>query len=360
MADPSDNAGAWEKDLPVIRATWLTGKGSDTDLPEAVRFLRAVRMAVLERERLPDCEFDRSAAMVLVSGSFFESPPPGLVRTPFLNTGNYRLTGQVHYLGVAASGGQSRDYTGGDGELLDALVADQADALSTVIYTPKKGGHSKLSWYPTGTRNSANVHVFPVAIEEPTLDLISLAIEGVYQGELKTPDGVPPEASLWEKPGPGWASDKAEARVQRAVKIGLHARFPHCRIKAEQPDKDGRTDLEVVGDFGVAPNATMNFAVLEMKVLREKGSGGSGYAPSAIASHIKDGVNQAYTYATDRNFRDRMLCCFDMRATNVGPDVVFSPIKDEAEALGVHLGFWYLYRSSVHYRECMAAKVTGG
>lgn len=239
--------------------------------------------------------------------------------------------------------------------MIDGLIQDKADALPTVIYTPQKGGHSKLSWYPTGTSNLDNVHMFPVAIEEPTLDLISLAIEGVYQGELKTPDGVPPEASLWEKADKGWASDKAEARVQRAVKIGLHARFPHCRIKAEQPGKDGRTDIEVVGDFGVAPSASTNFAVLEMKVLREKGSGGRVYAPSAVASHIKDGVNQAYTYATDRSFRDRMLCCFDMRATNAGPDVVFSPVKDEANTLGVHLGYWFLYRSSEHYRECKVA-----
>lgn len=359
MADPSDNAGAWNQDLPTIRATWLTGKGSDTDLPEAVRFLRAVRMLVFWREQVPDCELDRPAAMVLVSGAFYENTK-GLTRHPFLNTGKDRLTGKLHYLGVAASG-RSRDYVGGDGDLIDGLAQDRADGLPTVIYTPQKGGHSKLSWFPTGTRDLDNVQVFQVAIEEPTLDLISLAIDGVYQGELKTPDGVPREASVWEKAGEGWASDKAEARVQRTVKIGLHARFPHCRIKAEQPDKDGRTDLEVVGDFGVAPNASTNFAVLEMKVLREKGSGGSPYAPSTIESHIKDGVAQAYAYADDRCFRDRMLCCFDMRAINAGPEVVFSQVKDDADALGVRLGYWFLYRSSEHYRECkVAAALTNG
>lgn len=360
MADISQDAGAWGDDLPAIRSTWLTGQGSDTDLPDEMRFLRAVRLLVLERERIPSCEYDRPAAMVLVSAAFFESPPGGLVRAPFLHTGNYRLTGQVHYLGVSASG-QSREFVGGDGELIDLLVADQADTLPTVVYTPMKGGHSKLSWYPTGTRNGANVHLFPVMIEEPTPSLIALAIEGVYQGELKTPDGVPAEASLWEKSEQGWASDKAEARVQRAVKIGLHARFPHCRIKAEQPDKDGRTDIEVIGDIGVAPNASKNFAVLEMKVLREKGSTGSNYGATAIASHIKDGLNQAYTYGNDRNFRDRMLCCFDMRASNAGPAMVFSHIKTDADTLGVHLNYWFLYRSSEHYRECKVdATINGG
>ena len=357
---PPVNQGAWSQDEDKLKAVVLTGKGSDTDLPEALRFLIAVRRMVLDRERESDVEFDRPAAMVLVAAEFFESPPAGLVRRPFLNSGHYRLTGQVHYLGAAATG-HSRDYAGDDGALVDALIADRADSLPTVIYLPKAGGRSKLSWYPTGTGNSTNVHVLPVAIEEPTVERITLAIEGVYQGELKTPDGVPPEATLWEKATQGWASDKAEARVQRAVKIGLNARFPQCRIRTEQADKDGRTDIEVVGDFGVAPNATVNFAVLEMKVLREKGSGGASYTLKGLQSHMQDGVNQAYSYATDRNFRDRMLCCFDMRATNTGPDVVFSTIKDGADALGVRLGYWFLYRSSEHYRECkVAAKLTGG
>lgn len=355
MADnPSKNAGAWTTDLPALAAAWLTGKGSDTDLPEPVRFLLAVRRLALAREREPDCEFDRPAALVLVPAQFFESGPKGLVRSPFLNTGNYRLTGQVHYLGVAATG-KSRDYFGGDGELIDALVTDQADTLPAVIYTPKAGGHSKLSWYPAGTHNDTNVQVFPVAIEEPTPALISLAIEGVYQGELKTPDQVPPDASPWQAAGKGWASDKAEARVQRVVKIGLHGRFPHCRIVAEQPGKDGRTDVEVVGDFGVAPGAVTNFAVLEMKVLVEKGSTGIVKSAKDIEAHVDDGVNQAYTYGGDRKFRDRMLCCFDMRAANVGAAAVFAGIKDKAEALGVHLCFWFLYRSSEHYRECKVA-----
>lgn len=353
MADSSDNVGAWNKDLQAIKATWLTGRGSDTDLPEASRFLRAVRMLVFERERKPGCEFDRPAAMVLVSGPFYENTK-GLTRHPFLNTGKDRLTGQLHYLGVAGSS-RSRDYEGGDGELIDGLVQDKADALPTVIYTPQKGGHSKLSWYPTGTRNLDNVHVLPVEIEEPTPELIKHAVEGVYQGELKTPDGVPAENMLWQNAKKGWASDKAEARVQRAVRIGLHARFPNCRIKSEQQEKDGRTDIEVVGEFGVDLNATENFAVLELKVLREKGSSGADYARSTIAAHIKEGISQAYNYSKDRKYRNGMLFCFDMRAVNAGADAVFSAVKNEADTLGVHLGFWFLYRSSKHYRECQTA-----
>ena len=361
MSDkPATDAGAWNGDLDQLMSAWLTGQGSDTDLPEAVRFLLAVRRLTLNREREPDCEFDRAAAMVLVPPAFFEAPPPDTQRRPLLYNGNYPLTGQLHFLNVATAG-RSLGYAGDEGALFDALATTKADALPTVIYAPKAGGLSKLSWYPKGIRDDVNVTVIPVAVEEPTAERITQAINGVYHGHLKTPDQIPPESNPWMDPARGWAADKAETIVQQAVKIGLHGRFPLCRIVAEQPGKDGRTDIEVVGDFGVASGAVTNFAVLELKVLREKGSTGGAYSASAIATHMVEGVNQAAIYGDDRNFRDRMLCCFDMRATNAGAKAVFAPLQSMAATLGVHLGFWFLYRSSKHYRECqVAAKLTGG
>ena len=357
---PMDN-GAWAEDDAKLKGVWLTGKGSDTDLPEPLRFLIAVRRMVQTRERETDAEFDRPAAMVLVSPAFYESPPTALSRKPFLNSGNYPLTGQVHYLGVAATG-QSRDFTGDDGALIDAVVADHADTLPTVIYLPKAGGYSKLNWYPHGVAQIDKVQTFPVATEAPTPERIMQVIDGVYENELKTPDQVPASFSVWANPAKGWAVKNAEERVQYAVRLGLSGRFsPHCRIKAEQPDKDGRTDIEIIGDFGVAPGKQTNFAVLEMKVLRECGSTGSLRSPADIDKHVHDGLKQASTYGDDRHFEERLLCCFDMRPTNAGAHAVFGAIQEDAEKLKVHLCLWYLYRSSDHYRNAqVAGKLKGG
>lgn len=353
--------GAWTEDDAKLKGVWLTGKGSDTGLPEPLRFFIAVRRMVQTRERETDAEFDRPAAMVLVSPAFYESPATVLVRKPFLNSGNYRLTGQVHYLGVAATG-QSRDYAGDDGALEDALGADHADTLPTVIYLPKAGGHSKLNWYPQGVAQRDNVQSFPVATEAPTPERIKQVIDGVYENELKTPDQVPASFSVWKDSTKGWLVKNAEERVQYAVRLGLSGRFsPHCRIKAEQPDKDGRTDIEIIGDFGVAPGKQTNFAVLEMKVLRERGSTGNLRSPSQIDKHVYDGLEQASTYGDDRHFEERLLCCFDMRPTNAGEKTVFAAIHDDAEKLKVHLCLWYLYRSSDHYRKAqVAGKLRGG
>lgn len=351
--------GAWAGDESKIKKARLTGRGADTDVPEPLRFLVEVRRMVLAREREPDAEFDRSAAMVLVSAAFYESAPPRLVRR-FLSSGNYRLTGQVHYMGVATTG-KSRDYDGDDGALVDGLKADHAESLPTVIYLPKVGGHSKLNWYPYGLAQADKMKTYSVNTEAPTPELIQEVIDSVYDGELKTPDQVPADFSPWKDPAKGWAAKNAEERVQYAVRLGLHGRFgPHCRVRAEQPDKDGRTDIEIIGDFGVAQGKQTNFAVLEMKVLRERGSTGILHSPAQIDQHVLDGLEQASTYGDDRHFEERMLCCFDMRATNAGASAVFAAINDAAAKLNVHLCLWFLYRSSDHYREAqVAGKLTG-
>lgn len=357
---PVMDQGAWKDDEKKVKEAPLTGRGADTDMPDALRFLVEVRRMVLAREREPDAEFDRSAAMVLVPAAFYESAPPGLVRR-FLSSGSYRLTGQVHYLGVAATG-KSRDYDGDDGALVDTLEADMVQMLPTVIYLPKAGGNSKLHWYPEGLAHAGKMKTYSVNTETPTPELIQAVIDSVYDGELKTPDQMAAWSSPWKDPAKGWAAKNAEERVQYAVRLGLHGRFgPHCRVKPEQPGKDGRTDIEIIGDFGVTQGKQTNFAVLELKVLRERGSTGVLRSPAQIDQHVRDGLEQASTYGDDRVFLERMLCCFDMRASNAGAGAVFAPINDDAAKLKVHLCLWYLYRSSDHYREAqVAGKLTAG
>jgi hypothetical protein len=345
------NAGAWSGDLDAIVSAMLSGQGSDVDLPDPVRFRLGVHRIVLAREGDPDCDFDRPAAMVLVPTAFFEARPEGWTRFPLLHTGHYRVSGQLHFMNSKASG-YARDYSGDAGELFEELEAEKVGTFPTVVYSPKADGQSKLSWYPAGISGAAQVVSFPVRLDEPTPELIAQAINGVYHGELITPDLVLDEDSPWQNAAAGWASSRAEARVQRVVRLGVQGRFPMCRVRAEIPGKDGRTDIEVVGDFGRPAGEVCNYAVIELKVLRERNYKGKPYSLQRITRHVNRGVKQAHSYAFVRKFRDRMLCCFDMRSTNIGGDVVFAPIKDQAEGLGVDLRYWFLYRSSEHFRDC--------
>jgi hypothetical protein len=177
----------------------------------------------------------------------------------------------------------------------------------------------------------------------------------VYDGHLIPPDQIVVDEQVWHDAAKGWAHKRAEARVQNAVRIGLLVRFPQpYRIQAEQPGKDGRTDIEILEEMQDRPDVTCH-AVLELKVLREFGSTGNRVSEEFNADHLNGGVEQAYSYGEGRNFKERMLCCFDMRGANAGAITVFAQLKSKADSLGVHLRHWYLYRSSAHYRSCLAA-----
>lgn len=346
--------GAWAGDSAALAAATLSGRGSDLELPPPQRFRANVTRCVVLREKLPEAEYDRPCAFVFTPAEILERLPETAIRTPFLNTGHYPLTGQVHFVGVTGNG-KSQPYDGAPGDLLDALNTAGVATLPTLVYDPKPG-HSTLSWYPRGVADDASVELTPVIEVAPTPERIAETISAVHRGELITPDQVPAHDRVWEDADKGWAKQDAEARVQRVVRIGLQARFPMCRIRAEQPDKDGRTDIEVVEEFGRSAGEVVHYAVLELKVLREKGSTGNGYSAKEITDHMDEGVNQASSYGDGRNFLSRMLCCFDMRSTNAGEATVFAPFTAKAETLKVHLRHWFLYRSSGHWRQCQVAQ----
>lgn len=350
MAD--NKLGAWETERSTLESTSLSGRGSDADAPDLVRFGRAVTQLIARRERQADAEYDRAAAFVLVAREW--QRPTGAIRRPLLYTGHQPLTGQVHFVNLVASG-HSLAYTGDEGDLFDALSAAGAQRFPTLVYSPKHGA-STLSWYPDGIEAEENVELWNVVADNITAAQITDVLDKVYEGELVTPDQMKEWESPWQDATKGWAHKEAEARVQSKVKTALNGAFRLCTIRSEQPGKDGRTDLEIVEELGSQQGHSVNHAILELKVLREKGSTGTDYTDAQIATHMQGGLGQAYHYGTRRNFREKMLCCFDMRATNAGEAKVMAPLGDDARKLGVALRYWFLYRSSEHWRECAVAQ----
>ncbi|MBF3522431.1 hypothetical protein [Burkholderia pseudomallei] len=352
MAD--NRLGAWSAERGALEQTRLSGRGSDAGAPDPVRFGRAVMQLVARRERLPDAEYDRPAAFVLTPREWLEEAPEGAIRQPLLHTGHHSLTGQIHFVNFALSG-RSLAYSGGAADLFATLDAVRAQTFPTLVYSPKSGS-STLSWYPNGISDEENFELWHVSEEQPSCERIAAVIDRVYEKELMTPDQTTKPLDVWKKANDGWAQEDAEARVQQVIRLTLLGAFRHCSIRGEQPGKDGRTDLEIVEDQDRAHDQIVHHAVLELKVLREKGSTGKKYTDKQIAEHMRDGLEQAHSYGDGRNFRERMLCCFDMRATNAGKDVVYAPLTADAIKLGVDLEYWFLYRSSDHWRKCKVAQ----
>lgn len=350
MVDKKRNLGAWNADRDALEGMPLSGRGSDADAPNSLRFGRAVVQLVARRERQSDAEYDRAAAFVFPDHAWMDAAPEEAHREPLLHTGLRTLTGRIHFVNVAANG-KSLEYVGGDAELFDKLMTLGVASFPTLVYLPKPGS-STLSWYPNGTSDDENVELWPVAEEQPNIDLITEVISSVYKGHLVTPDQMLEENKLWVDASKGWAQKNAEKRVQSALKLALLGAFRHCSIREEQPDKQGRTDLEIVEDQDRPHDQIVHHAVLELKVLREKGSTGKKRTDDEIAKHIRGGLEQAFSYGDGRSFNNRMLCCFDMRPNNLGEDNVFREIKDDAAKLHVHLSHWFIHRSSKDSRAC--------
>lgn len=347
----ADHLGAWSGEEAALAAAEVTGRGGDADLPDEQRFPREVAQLLARRERRHDAEFDQPAAFVLTPAAVFESLDAAWTRNRLLRTGNRRVTGQIHAVSSSLSG-SSLNVTGGDDALFEALEAQGLAELPTIVYTPKRG-YSTISLYPRGVAQEDNCDTRELDDEAPSLEAILEAIDRAYEQELITPDQMR-KRSLWEDAPRFWAVEEAEFRVQDVVRFVLLGRFLRCQVRPEQPGKEGRTDLEIVSERGTAAGHVIHHAVLEMKVLREKGSTGRKYSDADIEKHIRDGLEQANAYGLKRNMREKILCCFDMRATDRGDGAVFAHIADDAVRLKVALCRWFLYHSSDAYRAVLA------
>ncbi len=347
----ADRLGAWSGEDAALAEAAVTGRGGDADLPDVQRFPREVAQLLARRERRDDAEFDQPAAFVLTPAAVFESLGSDWTRNRLLRTANRRVTGQIHAVSSTLSG-SSLDVTGGDDSLFEALEAHGLAGLSTIVYTPKRG-YSTISLYPRGVANEDDCETHDLDDEAPSLELILEAIDRAYEHELVTPDQMR-KGSLWKDASKFWAIEEAEFRVQDVVRFVLLGRFLRCQVRAEQAGKEGRTDLEVVSESGTAAGHVIHHAVLELKVLRERGSTGIKYQQTANDDHVRDGLFQAYAYGEKRNMREKILCCFDMRATDRGDGPVFAHVADDATRLQVVLRRWFLYNSSDAYRAKLA------
>ena len=113
---------------------------------------------------------------------------------------------------------------------------------------------------------------------EDVLDVV----DRVYETSLVTPSAQSKTGKLWKRAGTFWASERAEDLVQMYLRTGLATAFPSCIVRAEQTQATGRLDLEVEEPDASDRSVVTRHALLELKVLRAFGSGGSPYNATDI------------------------------------------------------------------------------
>jgi hypothetical protein len=346
--------GAWEDDRELIENAPATDRGDVSDLPPDVQFRVYVARLINRREQNSAAEYDQPAAFVLVSPDAYQEARAGRSEERLIHTGGRRLTGRIHFVTAAAMSSVVDEYTGDDKAMFERLTALALGNHPTLVYVPQRPA-SSLSYYPRGTATDEGIVDIPLKAGDVTPAAISAVIAAVHAHELVTPDQCEP-FTIWKDASKGQPAEYAEKGIQQFLRIGLATFFAPFSIRREQPEKAGRTDLEIVNDRTGAPGHTVHHAVLELKVLRSRGSTGIAVSKPATDEHIRDGVQQAYSYGRGKNTRHKMLCCFDMRDTDEGDEKTFAHVQESATTLVVMLRRWFLYRSSEAYRTVLAAK----
>ena len=354
-----------DSDTSTVLGNWAGGDfgstvsqygavGADTDLPEETRFVAGVvqllqrRMAQLEAQGQTDD--DDIAIFVL------KPIPPDSIhnapREPMFDNGRAMVVGRLWFTAASVVSARYVDLPQDrTDDVRFSYVANQLalGGLPTMIFDPRTAP-PQLRWYPEGLGKPDTYELKPLSGNVSPEDVLE-AITRLYQNCFVTPDGLPSGVNLWTDASKHRPRKDAEKMVQSLLKAGLVLRFPFCKILHEQPQVEGRTDLEIHQTDPLDRSSVTHHAILELKVLRSFWSTGSTVSHTEINEWIKHGVIQAVAYRASKGSRWSALCCFDMRRDDVGDDSCFDHVRDGAAKSEVELWRWYLYTNAEAYRE---------
>lgn len=342
--------GAWNMADFAATAREHNGEGSDDDLPRYVRFLRNVfKLLRKRRNNFPnDMRKDGLAIFLLSATPPKTSPHP---RVPQLGNGATEVVGRVWFVSEIAQSGRyfEPEFTD-DGELFDYVVDTLGcGTIPAITYNPRLST-PEICYYPDGLEDEENCTSMHLIENAVTLDAIMDVIDRVHKTGFITPDAqVDHGSTVWHDNEKYFVIKYAEAVVQSHLKTALAIKFINCNIRHEQRMNAGRVDLEIEH---ISPENGLSItrpAVIEVKVLRTKGSTGRISSTEAIHRWITRGVKQVAGYRDERHARWGILCCFDMRAEDTG-NQCFNHVSKAAEGLQVELKRVFLYNTSEAYR----------
>jgi hypothetical protein len=338
------------------------GAGSDVDMPDEIRFLHGV--AKLGRRYFQDCEDDERGLSVFI---LHPDRPGELGRpteyVPMLRNGRQSLSKRIwlttHRVNESFAVDMGADESDGD---VWTYVKDELGFgdLPTVV-VDSRDGKTVSHFYPGGLNKPQLEEERDLTLATIDRDSLYEAINSIYMDDLKTPDAQGEANNVWANAARGFPSDKAEKFVQRVLKVGLTRAFPDFVIRPEQPQSEGRTDLEIEQQFADDPTSVTRHFILEIKVLRESSdTGKTKYGLGDTEDAIRKGLGQAVVYRDNKPARDAVVCSFDTRKDYSGA-AVYDFIRDEAVDKAIALWVWHLFNSSEEMRKrLMAGEAIGG
>lgn len=342
----------WSDEQLMSTAAEYAGVGSDAGLADVDRFRASVsRLVAKVLDIAGQNEGDGSLSVFLLEPG---GPPEGVkglcTRVPMLDRGREPLGSRVWFVPHVVTVGEWVPAPFEDDDEFFRFVSEELGVgdVPAIVFDPRAPG-PELRYYPNGLNDLEAVDSLRVAYTQISLEEILRRVDLVHRNQLVTPGAQPRATKLWSDAQHGLTAHNAEDLLSALLSAGLHAAFPTCRIRVEQPAPVGRLDIEVEERILRQPGVVMRHAILELKVLRGRNPNRTRVSAQRIRQWIEDGVGQAASYRDDKDALAAALCCFDMREEFTGQQC-FAHVHNTAAALGVELKVWHLFASSAAYR----------
>ena len=352
-SDTSTLLGQWADGDFAATVSRHRGAGVDADLPDDTRFVAGVAQLVIQRAaeaaRLREQDQPGIAIFVLCA-----SPPAAAgntKRVPMVDNGLTTVTGRLWFATPAVISARYLELpnSADDDAHFHYVAEDLGLGEEPTLIFDSRVASNRLRWYPEGLARDEAVE-FPPLDGDVTTEEVFEAIDLLHERCFVTPSGLPQRVNLWQRASGHWPREDAEALVQSHLKAGLTLRFPYCKVRHEQTQTAGRTDLEIERFNPLDRSSVTYQAILELKVLRTFRHTGTSVSDAETKEAISEGVRQAVSYREHKAARWSALCCFDMRRSDGGDEACFAHVQGSADAGDVTLKRWFLYASPAEYR----------
>lgn len=320
--------------------------GADAHLPDEVRFVRRVR-DILHAAASSHGPLTAPALYVFAPSSDRE-PPERAEFHPRIHTGEVNPAGVLWFVGAAARSGHCVPLESEATSEIFKFCGELGFGDAPAVFCDARAVPALFAWYPSGLSKPDEVIEGPIdRADAPTLGDLIEVIDRLHRTRLMTSYNQGTDTTLWEKPSKHWVHARAERRVQDALMAGIGGAFgrPYF-VEQEKPGDAGRFDIGFRESAG-GGTSTLR-AILELKVARGFGSGGTSQTTAEVEAHIVGGVEQACAYAGEHGARDVACLVFDLRPEKkqIEPETA----RDRADQLKVFLRFWRCFPTAADYR----------
>lgn len=345
----------WSIDALEARVDESYGVGTDSDLPEDLRFIRGVTELARARHARGEVLGDQPIVFVLEprrAGDTIGSRAASS-RVPMLDEADDPIAGRIWFVNHVVNDGFSVDLLPEDtkSSILEFVCDEAGLASRPAAVILMKPDEFVVRFYPDGLGN-------PDTSRRQALDVTTLScsevlevMDGLWERELATPLAQGHVGTTWKDARSLVPIREAELMVQRVMKAGLTGRYLGLfKVHQEQTGVSGRFDLLIEQPDPVNRSQVTKHVLIELKVLREKWASGRDCTDTENQEAIEKGITQAAQYRDEWNVRSSALCCFDMRR-EVRGSRAFEGHEARAMERSVELWIRHLFSTAEAYRD---------